>query len=88
MFVHESLEITPVERCSPVMLTTVVMKSSALDQIDDIQRFRANADRCRSLAAGASDPEVAKALNQLATDFDAAVLLLEDDARSKPSCAG
>jgi len=44
-----------------------------------IVKLRAKAERCRELAAKATDPEAAESLLKLAEEIDAAIPLLEDN---------
>ena len=46
-----------------------------------LDKLTANAARCRELADAASDPDVRQALLDMANDIDAAVPILEQDAR-------
>ena len=64
-----------------MITATSSKRSSSLDYRADIEKLRANAARCRELSTTASDPEVAQALLQIASEIDAAVPILEDDVR-------
>lgn len=44
-----------------------------------IVKLRAKAERCRELAAKATDPDAAESLRQLADEIDAAIPVLEDN---------
>jgi len=44
-----------------------------------IVKLRAKAERCRALAAKATDPEAADSLLQLAGEIEAAIPVLEDN---------
>ena len=51
-----------------------------------IVKLRAKAERCRELAARATDPEAAESLLQLAGEIEAAIPMLEDnEAKLKAS---
>jgi hypothetical protein len=43
-----------------------------------METLRSRAEQCRSLAAGASDPKVARALMQTAEEIEAALRIIED----------
>ena len=56
---------------------------ATLDYRADIETLRANAERCKSLADSASDPEARKALLQIAADIEAAIPILAEDVQRK-----
>jgi hypothetical protein len=51
-----------------------------MPDITPITKLRESADRCRRLAAAASDPNVAKILREIADEMEAAIPILEENA--------
>jgi hypothetical protein len=54
-----------------------------MDEGSIIDELRAKAVKCRALADGSSDPEVAETLRQMASDIEAAIPILEAGIRKR-----
>ena len=55
--------------------------------LERIEKMRSDAQRYREMAENASDPEVAETLVQIASDLEAAIIVIEKDRPEMASCS-